>query len=147
MQCVVCPPLLCGLCWLCGGVLCVVCCVVLLCCCRCVLHVLCCPVVPFFFVCSCRGLLGGDENLRDRGGVAYTSGAARGALQETWESLEFGSRDCPAAVEASVAREFRSQHAPKIDNDEPVAATAEARVTRLVASGTVVCATDAGKSV
>ena len=73
------------------------------------------------------------ETLRDHG-VADIGGGPRGALQEAQEGLEFSARDCLAAVEASVAREFLSQAAPQVDDDEPVAATAVARVTRLLAS-------------
>ena len=60
------------------------------------------------------------EALRDRGGVADTGGRHRGALQEAQEGLEVGARDCQAVAQ--------------VDDDEPAAATAVARVTRLLAS-------------
>ena len=74
------------------------------------------------------------EAFRDCGGVEDVRGGARGALHEAQEGLELGTRDCLAAVEASAAREFRSQAAQQVDDDEHVAAAAVAWVSRLFAS-------------
>ena len=82
----------------------------------------------------CRGLLGGDGSPSRPRWRRRHRWQAQWCVPEAREGLEFGARDCLAAVEASEARDFRSQADPSVVDDEPVAATAVPRVTRLLAS-------------